>query len=85
MRETVKNNKDLSQRLERSIDKALVKAHKSESQNRPVEILENATGLVSSITFDMFDNFSQDDFTPVNEQIKRIRMYLDKLQEYIGE
>ncbi len=85
LRETVKSNVDLTQKLERSIDKALTKAHRSESQSRPVAILESANSLLTTITVDMFDDFSPDDFSPVEEQLSRMRAYIEKIQEYIGD
>ena len=85
LRETVKSNIGLTQKLERSIDKALTKAHRSESQSRPVAILESANSLLTTITVDMFDDFSPEDFSPVEEQLSRMRAYIKKIQEYIGD
>lgn len=85
IRETVKTNTDLSQALERSIEKALVKAHKDESQNRPLQILDNVNNLLSTLTLDMFDNFAPGDFEPVREKINAANQELLKLKEYIGE
>ena len=85
IRETVKSNEGLSQALERSMEKALVKAHKDESQNRPMEILENAENLIESVTFDMFDGSTEDDIENVRLKIKYIFKSLNKLSDYLGE
>lgn len=85
IRETVKSNEGLSQALERSMEKALVKAHKDESQNRPMEILENAENLIESVTFDMFDGSTEDDIENVRLKIKDIFKSLNKLSDYLGE
>ena len=85
LRETVKSNIGLTQKLERSIDKALIKAHRSESQSRPVAILESANSLLTTITVDMFDDFAPEDFSPVEEQLSRMKAYIEKIQEYIGD
>ena len=85
LRETVKSNIDLTQKLEKSIDKALTKVRRSESQSRPVDILENVNSLLTTITVDMFDDFTPEDFPPVEEQLIRMKAYIEKIQEYIGE
>lgn len=85
IRETVKNNTALSQSLERSITKALAKAHKDETQSRPMDILENAANLIDSITVDMFDSFSNDDLQVVRSKIDEVGQSLKKIRDYIGE
>ena len=85
LRETVKSNIGLAQKLERSIDKALTKAHRSESQSRPMAILESASNLLTTITVDMFDDFAPEDFSPVKEQLCRMKAHIEKIQEYIGD
>ena len=85
IRDLTKSHTDITQALERSIEKALAKAHKEESQNRPVQILEDVNTLLATITVDQFDDFSDDDFTPVKSQIDIALDTLQKLKEYIGE
>lgn len=85
LRETVKSHTELSEELERSIHKALAKAEHNESQNRPVQILETVNTLLSSIGYEMFDEFTDDDFVPVRTQLTEITAKVVKLQEYIGE
>lgn len=85
LRDTVKSNVLLVQKLERSINKALAKAQRSESQNRPVLILENVNTLLGTITVEMFDDFDSSDFIPVRNQLSVLKVYLEKIQNYIGE
>ena len=85
IRDLTKSHTEITQALERSIEKALAKAHKEESQNRPVQILEDVNTLLATITVDQFDDFSDDDFTPVKSQIDMALDTLQKLKEYIGE
>jgi len=85
LRETVKSHTEIVKELERSIDKALSKLHRSESQNRPLQILEEANMLLSTVTLEMFDEFSEADFNPIREQIVLLRDKLKTLIGYIGE
>lgn len=85
IRDLTKSNSEITQALERSIEKALAKAHKDESQNRPVQILEDVNTLLATLTVDQFDDFSADDFSPVIAQINTAMRTLQKLKEYIGD
>lgn len=85
LRNTVKSNTAIAQELERSLEKALSKAQHNESQNRPLQILEDASTLLSTISIEMFDDFSSDSFVPIKEKISEIEIKLNKLKEYIGE
>ena len=85
IRDLTRSHTEITQALERSIEKALAKAHKEESQNRPVQILEDINTLLATITVDQFDNFAADDFIPVKEQIEAALSALQKLKDYIGE
>lgn len=85
LRETVKSNEDIVKALERSIDKALSKAQRSEYQNRPLQILIDGNTLLSTLTLDMFDEFSAEDFLPVLEQIGELQERITKIKDYIGE
>lgn len=85
IRELTKSHADITQSLERSMEKAIAKAHKNESQNRPVQILEDVNNLLAAITVDQFDDFTPEDFLPVKDKIGAAQGMLQKLREYIGE
>ena len=85
LRETVKANTEIVHELERSIDKALARMQQNESQNRPVQILEDTNNLLATVSRDMFDDFSPEDFIPVKAQLAALKNKLDALLSYIGE
>ena len=85
MRERTKAQVELTQALERSIEKALTKAHKAESQNRPVQIIEEANTLLETITFNLFDEYDDSDCETVRSQIKSSEKTIKKIKDYIGE
>lgn len=85
LRDVVKSHTELSEELERSMHKALVKAERDESQSRPIQILETINSLLASIGVDMFDEFTPSDLAPVREQLAEAVSRIAKLQEYIGE
>ena len=85
LRETVKCNIAIAQELERSLDKSLAKAQHSESQNRPLQILEDTCTLLSTLSVRMFDDFSPADFAPVREQLTKLDGILQTIRDYVGE
>ena len=84
LKETVVNNPQITQALNRSIEKALLKSQKSESVNRPYEILDNVTTLLSAISVEMFDNCSEEDIEAIKEKISNIEDSLNGIRSIIS-
>jgi hypothetical protein len=84
LKETVNNNPQITQALNRSIEKALLKSQKSESVNRPYEILDNVTTLLSAISAEMFDECSDDDLNAIKEKISNIEDSLNGIRSIIS-
>lgn len=83
LRETIKNNTELTYKLERSMDKALTKAHNSETQNRLISILEDINILFSSISSEMCARCSSSDIFIIKEQLDKINTYILNIKSYI--
>jgi hypothetical protein len=79
LKETIANNAPIAQALNRSIEKALLKAQRNESLNRPFEILDNISTLLSTITPEMFDSCSDDDIQDIKEKIKLVEKSLSDI------
>lgn len=84
LKETVVNNPQITQALNRSIEKALLKSQKSESVNRPYEILDNVTTLLSAISVEMFDDCSDEDIEAIKEKISNIEDSLNGIRSIIS-
>ena len=79
LKETIAKNAPIAQALNRSIEKALLKAQRNESLNRPFEILDNISTLLSTITPEMFDSCSDDDIQDIKEKIKVVEKSLSDI------
>ena len=80
LKEAISNNASIAQALNRSIEKALLKAQKNESLNRPFEILDNINTLLSTVTPEMFDTCSDDDIVAINEKIRSVEKLLTDIK-----
>ena len=81
LKETVAKNAPIAQALTRSIEKALLKAQRNESLNRPFEILDNISTLLATITPELFDTCSDDDLVAINEKIIAIEKKLSDVKK----
>ena len=79
LRETVKSNVAIAESLERSITKALTKAQKAELASRPLQILEEASNLLSTIDDSQFIDYNEDDLTAISARVEQLKSQLDDL------
>lgn len=84
LKETVTNNPQITQALNRSIEKALLKSKKTESVNRPYEILDNVFTLISTLTVEMLSKSSCEDLLEIKNKIDSIEAVLTRLRSNIA-
>lgn len=83
LKETIAKNAPIAQSLNRSIEKALLKAQKNESLNRPFEIFDNITTLLSTMSPEMFDSCSDSDILVIKDKIASIRKSIDDISSIL--
>lgn len=80
LKDTIAQNVPIAQALQRSMEKALLKAQRNESLNRPFEILDNVNSLLSTIHPEMFDSCSDEDLEAITSKIVSIEKYLSDIK-----
>lgn len=83
LRETVRSNVEAVQELERSMDKALTKAKKTETKNRPVQLAEKATTFLESIDTNIFAKLNDSELQRLNRQLDRLEDTLRTIREHL--
>ena len=77
IREKIRTDTESVDRLERSMEKSLEKARKTETRNRPIQLAEKATSFLEDI--DMHILLKMND-----SELRRMSRQLDKLEEVIA-
>lgn len=78
IREVVRANDEVTQALDRSMDKSLTKVKKNETRNRPVQLAEKATTFLESI--------DQHILLKLNDsELRRLERQLTKLEQVIAQ
>jgi hypothetical protein len=85
LKETITKNAPIAQALNRSIEKALLKAQRNESLNRPFEILDNVSTLLSTITPEMFDSCTDGDIKDINEKLASVEKSLSDIKALLAD
>lgn len=78
IRDRVRTREDLSGALERSMDKYLLRARKTETRNRPILLAEKATGFLESIDVNILSRLG-------DSELQRLRRQLDLLEKAADE
>ena len=78
IREQVRTRADLSDALERSMDKYLTRARKAETRSRPIQMVEKATGFLEGVDVNILRKLGDSELT-------RFRRQLELLEEALGE
>lgn len=77
IREVVRANDEAVRELERSMDKTLTKAKKTETKNRPIQLAEKATTFLESIDTNILLKMN-------DSELRRLTRQLDKLEQTIA-
>jgi hypothetical protein len=78
IRDIIRTNNEINLELERSTEKAVTKIKKTETRNKPVQLVEKATMFLESIDTNIFLKFN-------DSEVQRIEKQLDKLEKVIEE
>ncbi len=78
IREVIRSNDEITQGLERSMDKTLTKVKKNETRNKPVQLAEKATTFLESIDTHILLKMN-------DSELRRLSRQLDKLEQTIAE
>ena len=72
IRDSIRTNEEVVQELGNSLDKALTKVRKTETRNRPVQLIEKATVFLEDIDLNILRKLG-------DSEIQRVERQLDKL------
>lgn len=83
LRETVRSNTEAVRALERSMDKALTKAKKTETKNRPILLAEKATTFLEGIDTNILAKLNDSELQRLKQQLSRIEDAVRSIREYL--
>lgn len=78
IRESIRSNDEITHKLENSMEKALTKTKKSETKNRPIQLLEKATTFIETIDTNILIKMN-------DSELRRFERQLSRLEEVIAE
>ena len=78
IREEVRTNAALKDSLERSMEKYTTRAKKSDSRNRPIQLVEKATNFLESIDTNILQKLN-------DSELQRMRRQLELLEQALAE
>lgn len=78
IREVVRTQSEVTDAMDRSVEKAITRAKKTETRNRPIQLAEKATNFVESIDVNILLKMN-------DSELQRLRRQLTKLEEVIAQ
>ena len=78
IREVVRTQSEVTDAMDRSVEKAITRAKKTETRNRPIQLAEKATNFVESIDVNILLKMN-------DSELQRLRRQLAKLEEVIAQ
>ena len=81
IREVIRANDDVKQRLERSMDKAITKAKKNETRNRPIQLAEKATTFIESIDVNIIQKMNDSELQRLGRQLGKLEQLVASIRE----
>lgn len=83
LRETVRSNTEAVRALECSMDKALTKAKKTETKNRPILLAEKATTFLEGIDTNILAKLNDSELQRLKQQLSRLEDAVRSIREYL--
>lgn len=77
IRDQVRANTEITDALDRSVEKAITKVKKNETRNRPVQLAEKATTFLESIDVNIIGKMN-------DSELRRLERQLDRLEETVA-
>ena len=81
IRDQVRVDDVLSNKLEYSVDKYLTRTKKTETRNRPTQLVEKATNLLESIDLNVLSKLNDSELRRIRHQLERLTEVLDEMRE----
>lgn len=81
IREVVRANDEVTQALDRSMDKSLTKVKKNETRNRPVQLAEKATTFLESIDQHILLKLNDSELRRLDRQLTKLEQMIAQLRE----
>ena len=78
IRDEIRTNEEMGEALERSMDKYLTRAKKTETRNRPIQLVEKATNFLESIDTNILQKLN-------DSELRRLRHQLDLLEQTLSQ
>lgn len=78
IRDQIRTDEERSRMLERSMDKYLTRAKKTETRNRPIQLVEKATNFLEDIDANILKKLN-------DSELRRMRHQLELLEQVIAE
>ncbi|OME46840.1 hypothetical protein BSK59_28770 [Paenibacillus odorifer] len=80
IREVIRANDEVAQELEQSMEKALTKAKKTETRNRPIQLIEKATTFLEDIDMNILHKFNDSELQRVERQLAKLDKIIDEIR-----
>ena len=77
IRDQVRANTEITDALDRSVEKTITKVKKNETRNRPVQLAEKATTFLESIDVNIIGKMN-------DSELRRLERQLDRLEETVA-
>lgn len=85
IRDVIRANDELKDELERSMEKAVTKTKRSETRNRPIQLVEKATSLLEDIDVNIFLKMSDSELQRLSRQIRLLEQTLADIKENLND
>ena len=83
IRDQVRANTEITDALDRSVEKAITKVKKNETRNRPVQLAEKATTFLESIDVNIIGKMNDSELRRLERQLDRLEETLAVIREHL--
>ena len=81
IRENIRSNESVIDRLDASADKALTKVRKNETKNKPIKLTEKATEYLESIDINILRKMNDSELRRLERQINKLEKVIEQIRE----
>lgn len=83
IRDQVRANTEITDALDRSVEKAITKVKKNETRNRPVQLAEKATTFLESIDVNIIGKMNDSELRRLERQLERLEETVAVIREHL--
>lgn len=83
IRDIIRTNEEIVDKMEQSSEKALAKAKKKATRTLPIQQLEKATGFIEDVDMNVVSKMSDSEYTRFKRQLKRLEDALSQIKEQL--